>query len=880
LVEEKTSPVVTPNVRPLTTIKQIRKRDGRLVTFDQNKITSALSRAIAQTIGKDAALAQRLSDQVVKILEEKFDGRTVPTVEEAQDIVEKVLLDNGQAKTAKSYILYRQKRAEIRKEKQRILEKDEIDEVDKRFDLNALRVLKARYLRKDIDGKLIETPKQLFARVAVHTCLPSLLYDERIYDRSGKTPEHPAEDFDPAANDGKLSMGKYALSRFHLEALKRMYDRFNSEGRARLRWSEFLAVLREGKLNNHEAEVTAFYDLMVSKRFMPNTPALANFGNVLGMGSACFVLDIEDSIESIMDGLKKTAIVFKAGGGMGYNFSKLRPEGDFVSSTSGIASGPISFMTLFDTMTEVIKQGGIRRGANMGILNSNHPDIEKFITAKKGNRALRNFNVSVLIMPDFWDYYEKDKPYPLVNPRTIEVVRTTNARRLFDMIVFQAWESAEPGVIFYDHVNKYNPFLKSLGPIVTTNPCGEVLLYPNESCNLGSINVWGFVKEEEEGRVQFDWDALGQTVRLATRFLDNVIDVNRFPLKEIEEMTLATRKIGLGVMGLGDLLYELKIPYNTEDARKFMEQLMEFINYHSKLASVELAKERGSFPYYDRSFYPEGRLPFSGFDQKSNWRLPWDKVAQEVKRSGLRNSYTTVVAPTGSISMIAGCSSGIEPVYSLVYEKNVKVGSFYYVDPVFETVMTSQGLYDEELIREVSDRGGTVQGIQYIPTDIKHVFVTAMDITPEAHIRALAAFQKWVDSSISKTNNFPAEATVDDMRESYLLAYKLGCKDVTVFRDTSIKGQVLVAPGKAERRETSENTGTRPGGTQPYSTRTRQRMQVLAVGAPISSPDSENYYLGRTQNGGRTDVCPQCYSFVVFQEGCYICPECGWGACS
>ena len=411
------------------------------------------------------------------------------------------------------------------------------------------------------------------------------------------------------ANEGKFSIGKYTLNRFHLEALKRMYDRFNSEGRAKLSWSDFLAYLREGKLSSHESEVKAFYDLMVSKRFIPNTPAVANFGNVLGMGSACFVLDVDDSIESIMDALKKTAIVFKAGGGMGYNFSKLRPEGDYVSSTSGIASGPISFMTLFDTMTEVIKQGGIRRGANMGILNSNHPDIEKFITAKKGNRALRNFNISVLIMPDFWEYYEKDKPYPLVNPRTKEVVRTTNARRLFDMIVFQAWESAEPGIIFYDHVNKYNPFLKSLGPIVTTNPCGEVLLYPNESCNLGSINVWSFVKEQSDGQVLLDWDALRQTVELATRFLDNVIDVNRFPLKEIEEMTLSTRKIGLGVMGLADLLYELKKPYNSEDAREFMEQLMEFINYHSKLASIQLAKERGPFPYYDRTLLSRGKAP-------------------------------------------------------------------------------------------------------------------------------------------------------------------------------------------------------------------------------------------------------------------------------
>jgi len=304
LVEDSTRPAETTHGQPSTTITQVRKRDGRLVTFDQNKITSALSRAITQTTGKDTALAQRLSDQVVKILEERYDGRTVPSVEEVQDAVEKVLLDNGQAKTAKSYILYRQKRAEVRKEKQRILEKEEIDEVDKRFDLNALRVLKARYLRKDVDGKLIETPKQLFERVAIHACLPSLLYDERVFDRSGKTPEHPAEDFDSVANDGKLSIGRYALNRFHLEALKRMYDRFNGEGRAKLRWTDFLTQLREGKFSNHEAEAKAFYDVMVSKWFMPNTPAVANFGNVLGMGSACFVLDVEDSIESIMEGEK------------------------------------------------------------------------------------------------------------------------------------------------------------------------------------------------------------------------------------------------------------------------------------------------------------------------------------------------------------------------------------------------------------------------------------------------------------------------------------------------------------------------------------------------------------------------------------------------
>ncbi|MBI1934802.1 adenosylcobalamin-dependent ribonucleoside-diphosphate reductase, partial [Candidatus Woesearchaeota archaeon] len=353
----------------------------------------------------------------------------------------------------------------------------------------------------------------------------------------------------------------------------------------------------------------------------------------------CFVLDVPDSIDGIMETLKNTAIVFKAGGGMGYNFSKLRPEGDFVSSTGGIASGPLSFMRLFDTMTEVIKQGGIRRGANMGILNSNHPDIEQFITAKEGNKALRNFNISVLIMPDFWDYYEKNEPYPLVNPRDGKVVRYVNPRQLFDKIVYQAWESAEPGVIFFDKVNEFNPFFEHLGPIVTTNPCGEVLLYPNEPCNLGSINVWVFVKEDEDGNKMVDWDALKDVTRSCTRFLDNVIDVNNFPLKAIEEMSLATRKIGLGVMGVGDLLYELRLAYNSEEGRKFMEQLMEFIAYWSKVESIELAKTRGNLPYYDKSFYPKGRLPFRGAQLRQEWHFEWDKLSEDVKKHGIRNGY-------------------------------------------------------------------------------------------------------------------------------------------------------------------------------------------------------------------------------------------------
>lgn len=843
-------------------ITQIRKRDGRIAPFDPEKITNAIYRGIVATGSRDHALAESLSVRVAEILEEKYGKEAIPAVEDVQDVVEKVLVENGQAKVAKAYIIYRQKRAEIRKEKQRVLEKETIDEVDKVFDLNALRVLKARYLKKDEAGKLIETPKQLFTRIAVHAALPDLLYDAEIHDKTKKQKPHEGENFDPVQYHEKISVDQYALNRYHLEALKRMYDRFNGEGTMRVSWSRFLEMLKTGYFGKYSNSIRSFYDLMVSRKFMPNTPAIANFGNVLGMGSACFVLGIDDSIESIMETLKQTAVVFKAGGGMGYNFSNLRPDGDYVSSTSGVASGPISFMMLFDTMTDVIKQGGIRRGANMGILNSNHPDVEKFITAKKGNKALRNFNISVLLMPEFWDCYNRNKPYPLVNPRTGEVVREVNPRLLFDMIVYQAWESAEPGVIFFDHVNEYNPFFKHLGPIVTTNPCGEVLLYPNESCNLGSVNVWAFVKHDGAGKVSYDWEGLREAVDVGSRFLDNVIDVNNFPLKAIEDMTLATRKIGLGVMGLADLLFDLRMPYSSDEGRKFMEKLMEFMNYHSKLTSVELAKERGPVPYYDKSFYPEGKLPFAGAYDRKSWHFDWDKVANMVKEHGVRNGYTTVIAPTGSISMIAGCSSGIEPVYSLVYEKNVKVGSFYYIDQVFERVMTEEGLFGEDLLSDVTEHGGSIQRISYIPDDLKRIYITAMDIRPEDHIRALAAFQKWTDSSISKTNNFPANATVEDMRESYLLAYKLGCKDVTVFRDTSIQGQVLVAPRKtAQEQEKKQNN--------PSDERTLRAPQLLTV--PL---------VGGARNSEEIKACPQCQTSVVYQEGCYMCPECGWGACS
>jgi len=996
-------------------ISEIKKRDGSIVAFEEAKIANAIFKAARSVGGKDMEESRKLASKVTKHLEREAEG--IPTVEQVQDIVEKVLIEAGHATTAKSYIVYRQKRAELRDQKMKVLEKDYLDKVDKKFDLNALRVLKARYLKKNEKGKLIETPKELFTRVAVHSALPDIFYDEKVYDITCSQNTFEVEGFNQEEYDNKFSIGKYKLNQYHMEGVRRLYERYNKDKKMKVSWSQFLELLEDGYFNKYEKSMDDFYNLMVEKKFMPNTPAIANAGNSLGMLSACFVLGIDDSMESIMDTLKHTAIIHKSGGGTGFNFSDIRPEGDYVSSTSGVASGPLSFMRMFDTMTEVVKQGGIRRGANMGIMNSNHPDIEKFITAKEGNKALRNFNISVLIMGDFWDYYNKNEAYPLVNPRNGEVVKTINPRMLFDKIVYQAWESAEPGVIFFDTVNNYNPFYEHLGPIVTTNPCvtgdtlvstkngsisikelaekypngginiaiekgiqsgnlllrstlfvskfkafktgekqtiklitkkglelkctpdhriltsdgwkeaekltaedeifvnseegidnldrvepngveevyditeplthsfiansvvvhncGEVLLYPNEPCNLGSINVWSFAKEDEDGNVYYDWNGLKEAVHKCTRLLDNVIDINKFPLKQIEEMSLATRKIGLGVMGLGDLLYELRLPYNTDEGRKFMEKLMQFIAYYSKLESIDLARKRGNLPYYDKSFYKDGRLPFSGFELKDEWDFDWEKVSNDIKKYGIRNGYDTIIAPTGSISMIAGCSSGMEPVYSLTFEKNVKVGSFYYVDPAFERALKKEGLNTDELMEEICDNKGSVQGLSSFPEELQKVFVTALDITPEDHIRALASFQKWVDSSISKTNNFPADATIEHMRESYILAYKLGCKDVTVFRDSSIKDQVLVAPKKKKVK---------------VETQAATAMQAIHHESPIAAGNGiDNGFaekeiesgdlLTKTTGKAKHKICPECGAETQIQEGCISCKGCGWALC-
>ncbi len=725
---------------------------------------------------------------------------------------------------------------------------------------NAKTVLERRYLKKDRDGRIIETPVQMFRRVAHHIAKAEKKY---------------------GGDDARV---------------KKMED--------------------------------VFYKMMTNFLFLPNSPTLMNAGCSLGQLAACFVLPVEDSMESIFDSLKNAAIIHKSGGGTGFSFSRLRPRNSCVGTTGGIASGPVSFMKVFNMATEQVKQGGTRRGANIAILRVDHPDILEFINCKSNCDELNNFNISVGITDAFIEALNNKSTYDLIDPRTKKKVGELNSAEVYHDIVKHAWENGDPGILFIDRINEDNP-TPSLGEIESTNPCGEQPLLPMEACNLGSINLAKFVIDNDK-QPTIDYEALMETINQAVRFLDNTIDMSEYPLPEIDKMVKLNRKIGLGVMGFADMLYQLRIPYNSENALELTGDIMRFVQDTSHEASIKLAEERGVFESYANSIFQD----------------------QEDRK--YRNAATTTIAPTGTLSIIAGCSSGIEPLFALNLIRNVMDNDrLIEINPYFEKVARERGFYSDELMNTIAQKG-SIRDIIEIPEDVRKVFVTAHDVSPEMHIRMQAAFQKDTDNAVSKTVNLPEDATVEDVSKIYTLAYELGCKGVTIYRDGSKKNQVLsvhkkhneVKPVK-ERPETLEGftTKIKTGMGQLYVTVTELdnvpfevfatigksgksttakteaigRLISLALRAGVkvdeiikqlkgiggehpvfqngslvmSIPDAisrvlENKYHtseqakknGTPANSLLGGICPDCGQTISFEEGCMTCHFCGYSKCS
>ena len=873
-----------------STINEIRKRNGVVTTFNENKISNAIFKALAATSKADRVLADQLANKVVqKLVEQGFTDTRTPSVEDIQDIVESTLIDSGNSDIAKAYIVYRHERRKLRDEKMKVLNSKALDPVSKKFDLNCLRVLASRYLFRNGKNEIIETPTEMFERVAVLVGIGDILYDAQVFDKSGNKTQNIEEAkiyLEKLDNfNYKFKVGEYFLNKWHFRSLINHYITLADNGQMKVSFKELLTLIAAKKLDSYAERITEYFEMMKSQDFLPNSPTMMNAGGRLGQLSACFVLGMKDEMEQIMKSTSDAALIFKSGGGVGINYSDLREEGDIVASTSGVASGPVSFMNIINTVTEVVKQGGKRRGANMGIIEAWHPDVEKFITNKTQPGILENFNVSVGIWEDFWHSLvnTEDGNYMLRSPRDKKPVKEINAHQLIDLIAMSAWKSAEPGLIFFDQINKYNVFAKARqAPLRATNPCGEQSLYPYESCNLGSINLANLVKRKADGEYEFDWQRYEEIIRKTTRFLDNIIDVNNYPVDEINVASKESRRIGLGVMGVADLLYKLRIPYNSPEGYDLQSKLSEALTYYSMEESVALANTRGEFPLCSKSEYPEGKIPVAGYFEKpkESHSYEWDALIEKIKKHGIRNVLTTTVAPTGTLSMIADCSNGMEPAFALVFEKRVTVGRFFYTNKIVEQTLKELGLYNDEILAKIADNYGSLKGLDEIPQWMQDVFVTAMDIHWADHLMAQGVWQDWIGNAIAKTINMPYDVTAEDVKSAYLLAHELGLKGITVYRDGSRHKQVLHMTSENAQKtfdvipsqHVTDYVSTII--TNPYI-----KSQVNAA-LEIKVHEEEISAEPQRQEISEERLCPTCKNNLVFVEGCSLCIECGHSGCT
>ena len=741
----------------MTKIKKIIKRDGREVEFELDKLVGAIAKAGNETGEYGEEEAKRLAEITVALVEKTLKEKEVAQVEKVQDFVEQVLMAAGHYKTAKAYILYRAARSDERRVERIIGVKDDLD-----LSPNQLKVMRNRYLLKDQDGNVIETPSQLFHRVA--RTLAKVEKDYKIPNSKIQTIE----------ND--------------------------------------------------------FYEVMSRLEFLPAGRTLNNAGTPQSQLANCFVLPVEDSMEGIFDSVKWMAMVHQRGGGTGFNFSKLRPRGDIVTKSSGgFATGPVSFMKVFDIATRQVMQGGKKRGANMGILNVDHPDILDFISAKSERGEIENFNISVGVTDAFMKAVDTDKEWHLRNQRTGEIVQTMQARTLMSQLVSLAWRTGDPGLIFLDPINRNNPLLEKYGRIDATNPCGEQPLHPFDACNLGSINLAKFVRD---GKV--DYERLKFVVHTGVRMLDDVIDACKYPLPQITETVRANRRIGLGVMGWADMLYQLCVAYDSEKGVNLAKKIAKFIQDESWEMSRILATEKGAFPR-------------------------WKDSSHKVK---VRNVAITTIAPTGSISMLSDASSGIEPVFALAYTKNVvEDNGLSYINKYFEDELATSLWADGDAEHKVRDRivrevanAGSVAHVSGVPEEVKSVYRTAHDISPEWHIKMQAAWQKYTDNAVSKTINFPHSATIDEVANAYMMSWKMGCKGITIYRDGSKDVQILNI-GKSEKGE---------GKSGSQIIQSKIKTETLKE---------------RTAKGKHMSVCPECGGKLAIEEGCAKCYGCGFSVC-